>query len=95
MVKQKSFEWNHVTILRKHDKGMPVVQCKHYVNLFSKNEWFYNIIGAILYSRILQILRMSNTTHITHGSIYVSIYEVNSFSIILPKAFDMQVYGFV
>ena len=34
------------------------------------NEWFYNILGPVLYSRILRILRMSNTTHITHGSIY-------------------------
>ena len=44
------------------------------VNLFSINEWFYNILGAILYSRILRILRMSNTTHITHGSIYGIMY---------------------
>ena len=29
MVKQKAFEWDHVTIVRKLDKGMPVVQCKH------------------------------------------------------------------
>ena len=28
-------------------------------------------LWVILYSRILQILRMSNTMHITHGSIYV------------------------
>ena len=34
MVKQKSFEWNHVTVLRKHDKGMPVVQCKHCHHVF-------------------------------------------------------------
>ena len=46
----------------------------YYVNLFSINEWFYNILGAILYSRILRILRMSNTTHITHASIYVCMY---------------------
>ena len=44
------------------------------VNLFSINEWFYNILGAILYSRILRILRMSNTAHITHGSIYGIMY---------------------
>ena len=34
------------------------------------NEWFYNILRAIFYSRISRILRMSNTTNITHGSIY-------------------------
>ena len=31
------------------------------------NEWFYNILGGIFYSRISRILCMSN---ITHGSIY-------------------------
>ena len=34
MVKQKRFEWNHVAILRKHDKGMPVVQCNHCHHVF-------------------------------------------------------------
>ena len=34
MVKQKSFEWNHVTVLRKHDKGMSVIQCKHCHHVF-------------------------------------------------------------
>ena len=29
MVKQKGFEWDHVTILKKSDKGMPTIQCKH------------------------------------------------------------------
>ena len=35
------------------------------------NEWFYNILRTTFYSRISRILRMSNTTNITHGSIYV------------------------
>ena len=34
------------------------------------NEWFYNILRAIFYSRIPRILRMSNLKNITHGSIY-------------------------
>jgi hypothetical protein len=34
MVKQKAFEWDHVTIVRKPDKGMPVVQCKHCQRVF-------------------------------------------------------------
>ena len=34
MVKQKAFEWDHVTIVRKPDKGMPVVQCKHCQHVF-------------------------------------------------------------
>ena len=34
------------------------------------NEWFYNILRAIFYSRISRILQMSNTTNITDGSIY-------------------------
>ena len=38
------------------------------------NKWFCNILGGIFYSRISWILRMSNTTNITHGSIYVYIY---------------------
>ena len=40
------------------------------------NEWFYNILRAIFYSRIPRILRMSNLKNITHGSIYgYDIYE--------------------
>ena len=39
------------------------------------NEWFYNILGGIFYSRISRILRMSNTTNITHGSIYDHYYK--------------------
>ena len=46
------------------------------------NEWFYNILRAIFYSRISRILRMSNTTNITHGSIYVCMY-VCTFCLIL------------
>ena len=42
------------------------------------NEWFYNILGGIFYSRISRILRMSNTTNFTHGSIYGSYYETNN-----------------
>ena len=38
------------------------------------NEWFYNILGDIFYSRISRILRMSNTTNIMHGSIYAHRY---------------------
>ena len=34
MVKQKAFEWDHVTIVQKPDKGMPVVQCKHCQHVF-------------------------------------------------------------
>ena len=42
------------------------------------NKWFYNILRAIFYSRISRILWMSNTTNITHGSIYAYIIERNS-----------------
>ena len=38
------------------------------------NKWFYNILRTVSYSRISRILRMSNTTYITHGSIYVYKY---------------------
>ena len=34
MVKQKGFEWDHVTIVRKPGKGMPDVQCKHCQHVF-------------------------------------------------------------
>ena len=38
------------------------------------NKWFYNILGGIFYSWISQIL-LSNTTNITHGSIYDHYYK--------------------
>ena len=34
MLKQKGFEWDHVTVVRKNDKGMLVVQCKHCHHVF-------------------------------------------------------------
>ena len=34
MVKKKAFEWDHVTILKKSDKGMPTIQCKHCSHAF-------------------------------------------------------------
>ena len=34
MVKQKVFEWEHVTIVRKLDKVMHVIQCKHCHHVF-------------------------------------------------------------
>ena len=52
--------------IRMHEK------IENGLSLFiKKNKWFCNILGVILYSRIL---RMSNTMHITHGSIYGTLH---------------------
>ena len=34
MVKQKGFDWDHVTVVRKLDKVMHVIQCKHCHHVF-------------------------------------------------------------
>ena len=57
------------------------------------NKWFYNILGGIFYSRISRILRMSNTTNITHGSIYgnVQTLQLKVFSLqrLISKSLSM------
>ena len=34
MVKQMGFEWDNVTVVRKPDEGMLVIQCKHCHHVF-------------------------------------------------------------